>query len=138
MSFRTRIIRLYNITVDDAYRAYVIIRDAVKGASWIRNWYQAKNPLEKWAMRYSAALMGIAGLPGFLLGVLAAVALTNNVVPPVTSPYYGYYMLTFAIVVVFVTVVYSARIGRRLLRFLERPLRLEYPYDYVSRSFRPS
>jgi hypothetical protein len=127
MSFRTRIIRLYNITVDDAYRAYVIIRDAVKGASWIRNWYQAKNPLEKWAMRYSAALMGIA-----------AVALTNNVVPPVTSPYYGYYMLTFAIVVVFVTVVYSARIGRRLLRFLERPLRLEYPYDYVSRSFRPS
>jgi len=101
-SLRTRVIILYNITVDDAYRAYVIIRDAVKGALWIKKRYEAKNPLEKWAMKYSAALMGIAGLPGFMLGILAAIMLTNNDVPPMTNPYYSYYMLTFGIIVVIV------------------------------------
>jgi hypothetical protein len=136
MSFRSRVTRSYNITVDEVIHAYEMIRDAVKAGSWLRNRYRAKNPLDKWAMKAAAVIMGIAGLPGLLLGVLAAVTLTNNSVPPVTSPYYNYYMLTFAMIVAFVTTIYYGMVGRRLFKMLEKTRALAYPYDYVRSSLR--
>ena len=137
MSVRAGIARIYNITADEAYRVFVILRDGSKAAVWLRNRYRSQNPLDKWASKFAAALMLIGGAPGFLSGIITAILLTNNTVPPMTSPYYIYYIATFAIVVISVTVAYYGIIGRRLLVLFENPLRLEYPYEYVASRFQP-
>lgn len=137
MSLRTRVAHLCNITVDDAYRAYVIVRDAARGLLWLRNWWKARSALDRWTMRVAAAHTLIGGLPGVLLGLFAASALTGSEgVPPSTSPYYLYYQTVFLIIIAFVVVLYYAAVRLFAWNRLEGPLRLEMPNDVVEHIIR--
>lgn len=48
MSVRIGIVRLYNITGEEAYRAYQIIRDVLKTIIWFKSYWRDADPFKKY------------------------------------------------------------------------------------------
>ncbi len=131
LNIQTRVSRLYNITLDEAYKLLVIVRDAVKGVFWVKNWWGARSAFDKWTIRVALAHTVIAGLPAIIVGVLAALVLTNGSVPPAMSPYYLYYQTTFMIIALFVCLFGYLGIRTFVLDRFKELLRLEMPRGVV-------
>jgi hypothetical protein len=127
MSLRTRVLHLYSVTADDAYRVYVIARDAVKGALWFRRWLKARSVFDKWFARFVTANLLIGGLPGVLMGIPVGLFAAGPT-PSYTNFYaHNNWQLAVFMTTILVAVFYYIGIGRPLLRKLERPLRLREP-----------
>src|SRR6266571_3030196 len=104
MSLRRRSTRFSIDAIRDAFLGYMILREIAKGALWLRNWWRGLSAFDRWTTRVAAAHTLIAGLPGVLLGVLVALALSGPMPQP-TNPYAFNWQVSFFFILASVTVL---------------------------------
>jgi hypothetical protein len=116
-----------NLSVQDLYLVYVMLRNVIKGALSLRRRFKAQSDIDRYITKVFLLTFGVVFIPGGLLGFGAAFELTSIDPgrPPISSMYF---QTTFAMIVAFIALVYGVSAGR----YFYRKLKPRYPKRTLS------